>query len=45
MDVNLVSKDMELIFSNKNDDDDELESKPNGILEDPEEDKNEKLPQ
>ena len=43
MDVNLVSKDMELIFSNKNDDDDELEPKSNGILEDPEEDKNEKL--
>ena len=44
-DVNLVSKDMELIFSNKNDDDDELEAKPNGIatLEEPEEDKNERL--
>jgi hypothetical protein len=27
MDVNLLSKDMELNFSNKNDDDDELEMK------------------
>lgn len=44
-DVNLVSKDMELIFSNKNDDDDELETKPNGIatIDEPEEDKNERL--
>jgi hypothetical protein len=33
MDVNLVSKDMELNFSNKNDDEDELEVK-NGTLAD-----------
>lgn len=29
MDVNLISKDMELNFSNRNDDDDELETKAN----------------
>jgi hypothetical protein len=28
MDVNLISKDMELNFSTKNDDNDELDSKP-----------------
>jgi hypothetical protein len=33
MDVNLLSKDMELNFSNKNDDDDEIDIKPNGIIE------------
>ncbi len=33
LDVNLVSKDMELNFSNKNEDDDELEAKPNGTLD------------
>lgn len=31
MDVNLLSKDMELNFSNKNDDEDELDMKVNGI--------------
>jgi hypothetical protein len=34
MDVNLVSKDMELNFSNKNDDEDELEVKNNGTIAD-----------
>lgn len=33
MDVNLLSKDMELNFSNKNDDEDELDMKMNGTLE------------
>jgi hypothetical protein len=33
MDVNLLSKDMELNFSNKNDDDDELDMKPNGTID------------
>jgi hypothetical protein len=32
MDVNLISKDMELNFSNKNDDEDETDLK-NGIVE------------
>jgi hypothetical protein len=32
--VNLVSKDMELNFSNKNDDEDELEVKQNGTIPD-----------
>jgi len=48
MDVNLLSKDMELNFSNKNEDEDELDMKPNGTLEDRDEsaaddDKAEKL--
>jgi hypothetical protein len=33
MDVNLLSKDMELNFSNKHDDDDELDMKVNGTIE------------
>lgn len=48
MDVNLLSKDMELNFSNKNEDEDELDMKPNGTIEDRDEsaaddDKAEKL--
>lgn len=33
MDVKLVSKDMELNFSNKNDDEDELDVKNNGPID------------
>ena len=38
MDVNLLSKDMELNFSNKNEDEDELEVKNNGLSEKEQED-------
>lgn len=38
MDVNLLSKDMELNFSNKNDDEDELDMKVNGSNLDKEQD-------
>lgn len=47
MDVNLLSKDMELNFSNKNEDDDELDPKGNGTIEERDEnydeDKGDKL--